>query len=101
MDVLKDVKEAESDAERIEQDFDTKAVELLASVTARLDERREELIGELDGELRQRAVELDRQFLAEREAIVAAGRAQCEMAEESARSCHDAALQLILKTLQR
>ena len=101
MDVLKDVKKAEEDAERIEQDYRSKAAELLASVNDRLDERRQELTAELDGELKRRTAELDRQFHAERETIVASGRQQREAAETSARSRHDAALQLILKRIPR
>lgn len=101
MDVLKDVRKAEEDAESIEQDYRTKAAELLASVSDRLDERRQELTAELDGELERRTAELDRQFHAERETIVASGRQQREAAETSASSRHDAALQLILKRIQR
>lgn len=101
MDVLKDVKTAEEDAERIEQDYRSKAAELLASVADRLDERREDLTAEIDGELERRTAELDRQFHVERETIVASGRQQREAAESSANSRHDAALQLILKRIQR
>ena len=101
MDVLIDVKKADEDAERIEQDYRSKAAELLASVATRLDERRQELTAELDGELSRRTAELDRQFHSEQETIVASGRKQREEGEGSARSFHDAALQLILKRIQR
>ena len=101
MDVLKDVKKAEEDAESIERDYRAKAAELLASVTDRLDERRQDLTAELDGELERRTAELDRQFHAERETIVASGRQQRKAAETSASSRHDAALQIILKRIQR
>ena len=101
MDVLIDVKKADEDAERIEQDYGSKAAELLASVATRLDERRQELTAELDGELSRRTAELDRQFHSEQETIVASGRKQREEVEGSARSHHDPALQLILKRIQR
>ena len=101
MDVLKDVKKADEDAERIEQDYGSKAAALLASVATRLDERRQEFNAELDGELSRRTAELDRQFHSEQETIVATGRKQREAVEGSARSHHDVALQLILKRIQR
>ncbi len=101
MDVLKDVKKAEEDAERIEQDCGAKAAELLASVSPRLDERRQELTADLDGELGRRRTELDRQFQSERDVIVASGRTLRQEVETAARSHRDAALQLILDRLQR
>ena len=101
MDVLKDVKKAEEDAERIEQDYRTRAAELLASVTEKLDARSRELTEQLDGELEQRNTELDRRFEAERETIVASGRKERKAVEATARSRHDAAVQLILQRLQR
>lgn len=101
MDVLKDVKKAEEDAERIERDYRAKAAELLASVTHRLDERRQELTAELDEELRRRTAELDRRFQSERETIVASGRTQRQEVKTAARGKRGAALQLILDRLQR
>lgn len=101
MDVLKDVKKAEEDAERIEQDYRAKAAELLAAVTTRLDERRRELTAELDAELARRTAELDRRFRAERDTIVASGRTQRQEVETAARGNRGAALQLILDRLQR
>ena len=101
MDVLKDVKKAEGDAERIEQDYGAKAASLIASVVADLETRRKELTAELDDELGKKAAKLDQQFHSEREAILTAGHAQRESAEKSARSDHVNALEIILKALRR
>lgn len=101
MDVLRDVKRAEEDAERVEQDYRSRADQLLSSVTEKLDVRGIELDKQLDSELEQRNGELNQRFESEREAIVASGRKEREAVEAKARSRHDEAVDRIFNRLLR
>lgn len=101
MDVLKDVKRAEEEAEGIERDFRSRADDLLASVTKKLETRGHELNEKIDGDLKQYNAELDRRFDAERGTIVESGSREREAVESTAHSRRDAAIKIILQRLQR
>ena len=101
MDVLKDVKKAEEDAERIEQDYRTRAAELLSSVSDEIDGRSRALSNKFDDEMTQRNAELDESFKAEHETIVESGRKKRETVEAAVRSNHDAAVDFVLQRMQR
>lgn len=101
MDVLKDVKKAEEEAERIEQDYRARADELLSSVNDEIEQRGTVLRKKFDDEMTRRNAELDKNFSAEHETIVESGRKEREAVAAAAHGRHDEAVDLILQRMQR
>ena len=66
MDVLKDVKNAEAEAQRIEEQFQARAADLVTRCAADLDKERTERLGAVEEELRQYRDQLRRNLAAEK-----------------------------------
>lgn len=101
MDVLKDVKNAEAEAEQIEAQFRERAAELAARSRADLDHRRRERIAAVDLELQQYRDELHRKLAAEKGRVHETGARELERLERGAAARRDAAVAVLIEKLNR
>ena len=99
MDVLKDVKNAEAEAERIEQQYRSRAADLLARSSADLDSERKRRIGAVDDELRQYRDELRRDLAAERTRVHEQGARELARLERRASANGETAVTALLDKL--
>ena len=86
MDILVDVKKAEEEADRLEQEYRRKAEQLLASADAELQQKRLELEADLQRELEQYQAELERSSRGEADTAVKQAQEERQTVESTAKS---------------
>ena len=101
MDVLKDVKNAEAEAEQIEAQYRQRAADLVARCSADLDRKRRERLAAVDAELQQYRDELHRKLAAEKERVHQDGAGELERLERRAAAHRDAAVAALLEKLNQ
>ena len=99
MDVLKDVKNAEAEAERIEEQYRTRAADLVARCVADLDSERKRRAGAVEEELRQYRDELRRDLATERTRVHEQGARELGRLERRAGANGDTAVNALLDKL--
>ena len=99
MDVLKDVKNAEAEAEQIEVRYRRRAADLVARCRADLDSQRQQRLAAVDEELQRYRDELHRDLAAEKERVHEAGAGELERLERGAAANRDAAVAALLEKL--
>jgi F0F1-type ATP synthase membrane subunit b/b' len=99
MDVLKDVKNAETEAERIEEQYRSRAAELTARCAADLDSERKRRVGAVEEELRQYRDDLRRDLAAERTRVHEQGVRELTQLERRASANSEAAVTALLDKL--
>ena len=92
MDVLKDVKNAEAEAERIEEQYRSRADELTARCAADLDSERKRRVAAVEEELRQYRDELRRDLAADRTRVHEQGARELSRLERRASANGEAAV---------
>lgn len=101
MDVLKDVKNAEAEAQRIEADYRQRAEGLAARSRADLERRRSERLAAVDAELQRFRDDLNRDLAVEKGRAHDAGATDMERLERSAAARRDAAVAVLLEKLNQ
>ena len=101
MDVLKDVKNAEAEAERIEAEYRKRADDLSARCAADLEAQRRERLAAIDDELQHYRDELHRDLAAEKGRVHEAGARELEQLERGAAANRDAAVAALLAKLNQ
>ena len=101
MDVLKDVKNAEAEAEQIEAQFRERAADLVARCRADLDSQRIQSLAAVDEELQRYRDELHHDLAAEKERVHEAGARELERLERGAAANRDAAVTALLEKLNQ
>lgn len=101
MDVLKDVKNAEAEAEQIEAQYRQQAADLVARCRADLDSRRTERLAAVDEELQRYRDELHHDLAAEKVRVHEAGARDLERLERGAAAHRDAAVAALLEKLNQ
>ena len=101
MDVLKDVKNAEAEAEQIESRYRQRAADLVARCRADLDSQRSKRLAAVDEELQRYRDELHHELTAEKERVHEAGARDLERLERGAAAHHDAAVAALLEKLNQ
>ena len=101
MDVLKDVKNAEAEAEQIETQYRQRAADLVARCSDDLDRKRRERLAAVDEELQQYRDELHRNLAAEKDRVHEAGARELERLERRATAHRGAAVAALLEKLNQ
>ena len=101
MDVLKDVKNAEVEAERIEEQYRSRAADLVARCAADLDGERKRRVAAVDEELRHYRDELRRDLAANRTRVREQGARELERLERRASGNREAAVTALLDKLNQ
>ena len=101
MDVLKDVKNAEAEAERIEEQYRSRAADLVARCAADLDGERKRRGAAVDEELRHYRDELRRDLAAKRTRVREQGARELERLERRASANREAAVSALLDKLNQ
>ena len=101
MDVLKDVKNAEAEAEQIEAQYRQRAADLVARCRADLDSQRQRRLAAVDEELQRYRDELHHDLAAEKERVHEAGARELERLERDAAANRDAAAAALLEKLHQ
>jgi vacuolar-type H+-ATPase subunit H len=101
MDVLKDVKNAEAEAEQIEAQYRQRAADLVTRCRADLDTQRTERLAAVDEELQRYRDELRHELTAEKERVHEAGARELERLERGAATHRDAAVAALLEKLNQ
>ena len=101
MDVLKDVKNAEAEAQRIEEQYRSRAAELVARSAADLGSERKRRVGALEEELRHYRDELRRDLAAQRTRVHEQGAREMARLERRASANREAAVTALLDELNR
>ena len=101
MDVLKDVKNAEAEAEQIEAQYRQRAADLVARSRTDLDGERTQRLAVVDQQLQRYRDELHRDLAVEKERVHEAGARELERLERNAASHRDAAVALLLDKLNQ
>ena len=101
MDVLKDVKNAEAEAERIEEQYRSRAADLVARCAADLDGERKRRGATVDEELRHYRDELRRDLAAKRTRVREQGARELERLERRASANREAAVSALLDKLNQ
>ena len=101
MDVLKDVKNAEAEAERIEAQYRSRAADLVARCADDLDSERKRRIGAMDEELRHYRDELRRDLAAQRTRVHEQGARDLGQLERRASTNREGAVAALLDKLNR
>ena len=101
MDVLKDVKNAEAEAEQIEAQYRERAADLVARCRADLDSQRKQSLATVDEELQRYRDELHHDLAAEKERVHEAGTRELERLERGAAANRDAAVAALLEKLHQ
>ncbi len=101
MDVLKDVKNAEAEAQRIEEQFRARAADREARCAADLDKERTERLGAVEDELRQYRDDLHRDLAAEKARVHEDGARELERLERRASGNREAAVTALLDKLNQ
>ena len=99
MDVLKDVKNAEAEAERIAADYRQRAKELSDSVAAELSARRESALAAVEEQLQQHRDDLHQKLAAEREEVMNDGERRLGELEREAAQRRDEAIAAVVGKL--
>jgi vacuolar-type H+-ATPase subunit H len=101
MDVLKDVKNAEAEAEQIEAQYRQRAADLVARCRADLDGQRKQRLAAVDEELQRYRAELNHDLATEKERVHEAGDRELERLERGAAANRDAAVAALLEKLHQ
>ena len=101
MDVLKDVKNAEAEAEQIEAQYRQRAADLVARCRADLDSQRKQRLAAVDEELQRYRDELHHDLSADKERVHEAGARELERLERGAAANRDAAVAALLEKLHQ
>ena len=101
MDVLKDVKNAEAEAERIEEQYRSRAADLVARCAADLDGERKRRGAAVDEELHHYRDELRRDLAAKRTRVREQGARELERLERRASANREAAVTALLDKLNQ
>ncbi len=101
MDVLKDVKNAEAEAEQIEAQYRRRAADLAARSRADLERGRRERQAAVDAELQGYRDELRRKLAAEKNRVHEAGTRELGRLERRAAAHRDAAVAILLDKLNQ
>ena len=101
MDVLKDVKNAEAEAEQIEAQYRERAADMAARSRADLERGLRERLAAVDAELQGYRDELHRKLAAEKNRVHEAGARELGRLERRAAAHHDAAVAILLDKLNQ
>jgi vacuolar-type H+-ATPase subunit H len=99
MDVLKDVKNAEAEAARIEAEYRARADDLVATCAADLQRRRQERTAAVERELQQYRDDLRRKLADDKRAVQETGARDLEQLEWHAAANRGAAVAAVLSKL--
>ena len=99
MDVLKDVKNAEAEAERIEAEYRKRADDLAATCAADLERQRQDRLAAIDAELQQYRDQLHRALADDKRAVQEAGAHELEQLERHTAANRPAAVAALLAKL--
>jgi len=98
VDVLKDVKNAEAEAERIAADYRQRAKDLTDTIASELGATREKRLAAVEEQLQQHRDELHRKIAADRKQVTSDGERRVgELEQEAARRRDDAIAALVGK----
>ena len=101
MDVLKDVKNAEAEAEQIEAQYRQRAADLVVRCRADLDSQRKQRLAAVDEELQRYRDELHRDLSADKVRVHEAGARELDRLERGAAANRDAAVAVLLEKLHQ
>ena len=101
MDVLKDVKNAEAEAERIEEQYGSRAAELVARCATDLASERKRRVGAIEEELRHYRDELRRDLAAGRTRVHEQGARELAQLERRASANREGAVAALLDDLNK
>ena len=100
MDVLKDVKNAEAEAERIAADYRQRANDLTDTTSSELSAARESRLAAIEEQLQQHRDELRRKLAADREQVTNEGERRVGELEREAAQRRDDAIAALVGKLQ-
>ncbi|MCY4481874.1 MAG: hypothetical protein OXC12_03285 [Spirochaetaceae bacterium] len=101
MDVLKDVKNAEAEAERIEEQYRSRAADLVARCAADLDSERKRRVSALEEELRHYRDELRQDLAAQRTRVHEQGTRELAQLERRVSANREGAVGALLDKLNQ
>ena len=101
MDVLKDVKNAEAEAERIEEQYRSRAADLVARCAADLESERKRRVSAMEGELRHYRDELRQDLAAQRTRVHEQGARELAQLERRVSANRERAVGALLDKLNQ